>query len=521
YQQGPLPKRPTRASASAKAMYCTSGEEDEDDEEDYQPPLQKSALASKGLTSGKEEEDTPPTVPHFVPAREPGPVLDKTKSWSVLELFQLFFSPTVINTIVKNTNLNADNQKRAGKKYPWNPLNIKEFYVFLAILIYTGLVSMHERSDYWKRSFPYGHPFPGNTMTRVRFETIVWTLHLSDPAEDEENDKKRNTQDYDRLFKIKPLYLQIVTACKAFFQPYQNISIDERMVSSKARISIKQYHRDKPTKWGYKLYVLADSSTGYTWNFFVYSGKTVTPSEHGLSYSSVMDLMPFGLLGRGYKLYVDNFYTSPLLFLDLSAKNTGACGTIRKTRSGFPLTVQNDLPKKAQRGEVRWLREDKLLFLKWMDKREVTLCSSMHKAYSGKTIKRKVKEQGVWQTTQVPCPDAVVDYNKWMGGVDLSDALLKYYRVQQKTMKWYKTFFYHFVDVAIVNSYIIHKKLVKGKADGTKALTQKEFREQLVKEMLMHATDFLPSTSEAATTVPRVCTKVKAPSSLFMVLVPR
>jgi hypothetical protein len=36
------------------------------------------------------------------------------------------------------------------------------------------------------------------------------------------------------------------------------------MVKSRHRSGIRQYIRDKPTKWGIKLWVLADSSNGYT-----------------------------------------------------------------------------------------------------------------------------------------------------------------------------------------------------------------------------------------------------------------
>ncbi len=118
--------------------------------------------------------------------------------------------------------------------------------------------------------------------------------------------------------------------------------------------------KDKLTKCGFKLFVLTDGQSGCTWNFFVYRCKSDTPQTEGLSYTSVMNLMKFDLLGKGYHLYVDNFYTSWHFSTRLQPM-TRACGTMRQTWIGCPKTKENDLPKKAERGEMRWLRKDDLL----------------------------------------------------------------------------------------------------------------------------------------------------------------
>ena len=89
------------------------------------------------------------------------------------------------------------------------------------------------------------------------------------------------------------------------------------MVKSHHRSGIRQYIKDKPTRWGIKLWVLADSSNGYTVDFNVHIGKAAGQriSEFGLGYDVVMTLMrPF--LHQCYHLYVDNFYTSFPLFKD-------------------------------------------------------------------------------------------------------------------------------------------------------------------------------------------------------------
>ena len=77
------------------------------------------------------------------------------------------------------------------------------------------------------------------------------------------------------------------------------------MIPFKGRISFLQYMKDKPTKWGIKVYVLADSTNGYVYRFQIYTGKQVNEnsSSMGLCTRVVVDLMS-GLEDQHFKVTI-------------------------------------------------------------------------------------------------------------------------------------------------------------------------------------------------------------------------
>lgn len=420
----------TSIAKSNLILCCTSS--DQDCELEWPPATEltsddsdwESTRPERSLPSAEEpgerwhderEEDIQPTLPHFLPRRPPGPQLSSsTHTYSPLELFQLFFSSGVLDTVVTNTNAyGARKQPPAVVGKPWLDITVPELYSYLSLVIHMGWVRVHDLPDCWRGSRLNGLAFPSSVMPLSRFYAISAALHLSSVDDDAENERKRCTAAYDPLGKIKPLYSSMATACKTFFQPGQHLAIGQRRVllGGSRRRSLKPCGNE-PREWQHKLFVLADSASGYTWNLLAREGKHVGGggAGKGLGHDSVMALMDFDQLGLGYKLYIDDFLTSCELLRDLLRRNVWACGMMRPHRGGFPKTRVNDFPEGAPRGSIRWLRRDGLLFTKWLDKREVAMCTTMHKAFN--TCQRRVKRGGQWQVAGVPIPVAVLDFYK-------------------------------------------------------------------------------------------------------------
>jgi hypothetical protein len=102
------------------------------------------------------------------------------------------------------------------------------------------------------------------------------------------------------------------------------------MIRSKHKFSGKRHFmKDKPVKFGIKLWVLADTITEYTSIFFVYLGKKK------LRLLIFQNMLLFSIYFLIF-LIMDSFYTTYNLVNDSFKKQVYVIGAVRSNSSSMP-----------------------------------------------------------------------------------------------------------------------------------------------------------------------------------------
>ncbi len=92
--------------------------------------------------------------------------------------------------------------------------------------------------------------------------------------------------------------------------------------------------------------------------------------------------------------------------------------------------------------------------IKWMDKKEVPIASN----YFDSDVAGEVSRRGkAGSRKQISCPLAIIQYNKYMGGVDLSVQKIKCYAIDRKSKRNWIRIFLYFLNRSLVNSFIYYK----------------------------------------------------------------
>ena len=109
-----------------------------------------------------------------------------------------------------------------------------EIVAFLGALILLGVHSVRNHRKAWSVSKAQHLTKLHDLMTCQRFEIIGCFLHVVTPSEEE-------AAAGDHLRKLRPFLDHLKFNCFTYYQPLQNLRIDERIVKSKSRSHIVQY----------------------------------------------------------------------------------------------------------------------------------------------------------------------------------------------------------------------------------------------------------------------------------------
>lgn len=320
------------------------------------------------------------------------------------------------------------------------PTDFHEIMIIIGCYLTMSYNRLPHMSMYWSRKKSLGNDAIKEAIARNRFLLVSSKLYCNHPAK---------PSDPGKIYYME----ELVNCLKHTFQKARSNatfqSIDETMCKCKARTSLKQYMPLKPVKKGIKIWSRCDACSGYVYDFNIYKGSEVNSKETTLGERVVTTLCnSIDEPKQDVAIIVDRFFMSVELLKKLPHALVGTC---MKKRKNVP-----EIPEKLVRGASKALSTtDGVICFKWQDTKEVLLMSNCHKNVIG-TADRRQKD-GTLKTFD--CPEAIVFYNEFMGGVDKSDQYSTYYDIDRKSNKWWKRVFHRLLQIAVSNSWILFQEL--------------------------------------------------------------
>ncbi|OAQ22383.1 hypothetical protein K457DRAFT_143467 [Linnemannia elongata AG-77] len=242
------------------------------DDEDEQEGGDAEVIPDVGSSSTKSvkrkgrSKKTFPTLPnpppfdniflHAKPAHTGYPKLPLAllldKALPPFDIFSLFFSTSVLESIASNTNayakLNNARVKEGSRK--WKETTAEELRIFLGIIVYLGVfVPKGPAGDLWSTSSHFPQHDIAKFMTVHRFHQLKQFLHISSPHKCDEH----------WYSNLEPLSSKLSKDFSTFYIPSTDVSVDEMIVRFSGRSSHTVKMKCKPTPEGYKIYALCEA----------------------------------------------------------------------------------------------------------------------------------------------------------------------------------------------------------------------------------------------------------------------
>ena len=316
----------------------------------------------------------------------------------------------------------------------------EEVKKFLGICIIMGNLKFPRLRMYWQTK--YIVQIISETMTQSRFLFIHANLAATCGEEPTHNTNK--------YWKVHPV-VEIVRNGYRALEPEKFNSVDEQMIPFHGRCPACQYIKNKPNPVGIKSFVRCGKS-GKAYDFELYQGAgTGISAEHtylGLGGSIVMRLVENIPRNENFEVFFDNYFTSIALLLELKALGMYSLGVVKSNRMAGVVLKPKTAMQKEGRGSMdsRVTKSREVVVVRWHDNNSVNVASTFVGIGKIDAVKRWSAKEKTF--IEVNRPEAIKEYNDYMGGVDKMDFLISLYPMIFRTKRWPTRIILHLVSMS-------------------------------------------------------------------------
>ena len=326
------------------------------------------------------------------------------------------------------------------------PLTLGTLYRWYGMRLYMAIFKRPSTSDFFcdldcgKRL--NSSPNLNKYMNFHQFKEVKRGLRFEDYQKLSQDEKEA-----DKIWKVRTIFNVIKGKCREYMRsPGEHISVDEAMVKYFGKkCPISKSMPQKPIKKGFLFYCAVDYDTKWTFDLNVYEPYNMNVQRPwGSTGQRVIDLIK-DLPGQYRTVYIDNFYTSENLVLHLLKEyKTYVIGTVRKNR--LPKVLPPNFVSKHTKPKPTLACPKGTMNAAVNQTKTVAACSLMDSgmvyfldsAY-GPNILDTMQRRIGGDVQDLHVYKGIVQYNKYMGGVDAADAIRTgYYSIEdvQRDSRW-------------------------------------------------------------------------------------
>jgi len=278
----------------------------------------------------------------------------------------------------------------------------------------------------------------------------------------------------------------------------------------KGRSLRKNYNKEKPIKWGYTDYAMAESTTGYVNRFHPYQGRDQDKGDiTSLAEFAIRAVVRERYFRKGYMIAWDNWFNCWPVLMFCQENGIHHVGTWRKGRKGLPVFSNTKQP----RGTCQVLKHNaqNLWFIIWHDNKPVRMVANFpfHMGWCRRTDRKNAKGSGRHEKIKVSQPSLIATYNISKSGVDVRDQHVSYIRPKFRSRRNMRAYLIDLILTAVGCSRVIDNKLRVKRLPAKPERPIKEFVEVLIIKLVQ---PFLDRVNKKVVALCELCTDSHAAS---------